>query len=206
MKILMGRLRSRAVARSCSVIWKRAVAVDADDQLAGAPQLDADGGRQAEAHGAEAAGGDELARPGGLPPLGGEHLVLADAGGDHRLAAGLLPEGLDHVLREQVLLPRLLVLERVLLPPGRPPASFHGPRSARPCAAKTRRTSSVSCGRSRFRSPTSGTVAVTSLEISAGSTSRWTILASGAKVESLPVTRSSKRAPRAMSRSAFCTV
>ncbi len=54
-------------------------------------------------------------------------------------------------------------------------------------------------------SPTSGTVAVTSLEISAGSMSRWTILASGAKAESLPVTRSSKRAPSATSRSEPCT-
>ena len=40
---------------------------------------------------------------------------------------------------------------------------------------------------------------MTSFEISAGSTSRWTTFASGAKVESLPVTRSSKRAPSAMS-------
>ena len=81
---------------------------------------------------------------------------------------------------------------------------FQAEMSLRP-PAKARRTSSVSCGRSRFMSPTSGTVAVTSLLISAGSTSMWTILASGAKADSLPVTRSSKRAPSAMRRSAPCT-
>ena len=35
--------------------------------------------------------------------------------------------------------------------------------------------------------------------------SAWMTLASGAKVDSLPVTRSSKRAPRVMSRSDFCS-
>lgn len=53
-------------------------------------------------------------------------------------------------------------------------------------------------------SPTIGTSASRFLPISAGSMSAWTILAKGAKLSSLPVTRSSKRAPRATIRSAFC--
>ena len=54
-------------------------------------------------------------------------------------------------------------------------------------------------------SPTIGTSAARFLPISAGSMSAWTTLARGAKVDSLPVTRSSKRAPRQISRSAFCS-
>ena len=46
---------------------------------------------------------------------------------------------------------------------------------------------------------------VTFLPISAGSTSAWITLACGANALSLPVTRSSKRAPMAMSRSHSCT-
>jgi hypothetical protein len=53
-------------------------------------------------------------------------------------------------------------------------------------------------------SPTIGTSAARFLPISAGSMSAWTIWALGAKVSSLPVTRSSKRAPRATIRSASC--
>ncbi len=54
-------------------------------------------------------------------------------------------------------------------------------------------------------SPTIGTSAARFLPISAGSMSAWTIFAKGAKLSSLPVTRSSKRAPRATIRSAFCS-
>ena len=49
--------------------------------------------------------------------------------------------------------------------------------------------------------PTSG---LRTLPISALSMSTWITLALGAKAETLPVTRSSKRLPRAMSRSACC--
>ena len=55
-----------------------------------------------------------------------------------------------------------------------------------------------------FASPTIGTSATRFLEISAGSMSAWMILAPGANVDSWPVTRSSNRAPRVTSRSAFC--
>ena len=56
-----------------------------------------------------------------------------------------------------------------------------------------------------LQSPTIGTSARRFLEISAGSMSACTISASGANESSLPVTRSSKRAPRATIRSAFCS-
>ena len=51
-------------------------------------------------------------------------------------------------------------------------------------------------GQRPARSPTIGTSAVRILEISAGSTSTWMTDAFVAKVSGLPVTRSSKRAPR----------
>ena len=51
-------------------------------------------------------------------------------------------------------------------------------------------------------SPTIGMCAGTFLEISAGSTSMWMNFARGANSESLPVMRSSKRAPTATMRSA----
>ena len=55
----------------------------------------------------------------------------------------------------------------------------------------------------RRQSPTMGTSGRRTLPCSAGSMSTWITLASGAKVDTLPVTRSSKRAPSVMSRSAF---
>ena len=54
-------------------------------------------------------------------------------------------------------------------------------------------------------SPTIGTSARRFLEISAGSMSAWMTLAFGANVDSWPVTRSSKRVPRAMRRSEDCS-
>ena len=54
-------------------------------------------------------------------------------------------------------------------------------------------------------SPTIGTSAARFLPISAGSMSAWITLAPGANVDSCPVTRSSKRAPSAMSRSDCCS-
>ena len=52
-----------------------------------------------------------------------------------------------------------------------------------------------------FASPTIGTSTALFLPISAGSMSTWMTLALLAKAASLPVTRSSKRTPTAMSRS-----
>ncbi len=61
-----------------------------------------------------------------------------------------------------------------------------------------------SSGSTSFTSPTIGTSAVRILPISAGSMSTCTTFASGAKSATLPVTRSSNRAPSAMMRSLSC--
>ena len=79
-----------------------------------------------------------------------------------------------------------------------PSRSGRRPSAASPCSTAT---SSAITSR---QSPTIGTSATRFLEISAGSMSAWTTSAFGANVESLPVTRSSKRAPRLTIRSAFC--
>ena len=55
------------------------------------------------------------------------------------------------------------------------------------------------------QSPTIGTSGRRTLPCSAGSMSTWMIFASGANVDTLPVMRSSKRAPSVISRSAFCS-
>ena len=70
-------------------------------------------------------------------------------------------------------------------------------------SASSARYSAVSFGRMRLESPTIGMWAGTFLEISAGSMSMWTNLARGANSASLPVMRSSKRAPIATIRSAL---
>ncbi len=54
------------------------------------------------------------------------------------------------------------------------------------------------------QSPAMATSGVRTLPSSAGSTSTWMTLASGAKAPTFPVTRSSKRAPRVSSRSDRC--
>ena len=54
------------------------------------------------------------------------------------------------------------------------------------------------------QSPTIGTSGRRTLPSSAGSMSTWMIFASGANAPTLPVTRSSKREPSAISKSAFC--
>ena len=63
----------------------------------------------------------------------------------------------------------------------------------------------VSWGSTSRSSPTIGTSAVRFLEISAGSMSMWMTFAPGANASSLPVTRSSKRAPTVISRSERCS-
>ena len=74
--------------------------------------------------------------------------------------------------------------------------------SRRAGSAAVARYSAVSFGRMLLASPTIGMWAGTFFEISAGSTSMWMNFARGANSESLPVTRSSKRAPIATIRSA----
>ena len=64
-----------------------AVADDREHQLVGPRELRADGRRQAEAHGAEAAGIDPQPRAIEADELRRPHLVLADVGGDDGVAA-----------------------------------------------------------------------------------------------------------------------
>jgi hypothetical protein len=54
------------------------------------------------------------------------------------------------------------------------------------------------------QSPTIGTSGRRTFPSSAGSMSTWITLAPGANAPTLPVTRSSKREPRAINRSHFC--
>ena len=96
---------------------QRAVAGQADDVLVGLCDLRAERGRQPEAHRAEPAGVDPLARAREAVVLGCPHLVLADVGRDDRLAVGGLVHRLDHVLRLDLGVDRVLVAERVLLLP-----------------------------------------------------------------------------------------
>ncbi len=77
----------------------RAIAGDAADHRVRVGKLGPHGSRNAEAHGAEAAGVDPLARFDKRIVESGKHLVLADVGGDERLTLRHLVEGLDHLLR-----------------------------------------------------------------------------------------------------------
>ena len=134
---------------------------------------------------------------------GRPHLVLADVRDERRVVAGGLADPARRRSRRRA---------------GR----CATPRSRASGASRTRRASSASSRevgrallrrdrldlrrsaprRTRFTSPTIGTSTATFLPISAGSMSTWTIRAYGAKVGTWPVTRSSKRMPRAISRSA----
>ena len=177
-----------------------AVAGEADDLLVGHRDLGADRRRQAEAHRPEAAGVEPPVGLGEVVVLRRPHLVLADVGGDDRVAVGRAVHLLDHELRLDLGVGRVLVAERVLLLPAAdplPPLVEAGALGAlgavlagqlrQHVLARRRRSG---CGRGR------------SCEISAGSTSMWTNLARGANSLSLPVIRSSKRAPIATIRSA----
>ena len=168
--------------------------------LVGHRDLGADRRRQAEAHRPEAAGVEPPARLGEVVVLRRPHLVLADVGGDDRVALGRPVHLLDHELRLDLLIGRVLVVQRVLLLPaaGSAPTSRRGAIAS----ASSARYSRVSFGSTFLTSPTIGMWAGTFLEISAGSTSMWTNFARGANSLSLPVIRSSKRAPIATIRSA----
>src|SRR5690606_39106855 len=76
-----------------------AVAVDVDHHLVRACELRADRGRQAEAHGAHAAGGQPQPRLAKIEVLRRPHLVLTDAGADDRPPARDRIELLDHRVR-----------------------------------------------------------------------------------------------------------
>jgi len=123
--------------------------------------------------------------------LRGPHLMLADVGDDHGVPSGQLAQLLDDVLRADLLAGR--VPERVFALPlcDRRQPVFGG-------KALTRL---VSSGRMLRTSPTIGTSTATFLLIAAGSTSDVDDGRLGANFSTFPVTRSSNRAPTAMSTS-----
>ena len=65
-----------------AVHLERTVARYANDRLVGASQSSADGGREAESHGAQAAGGKERPRQFAIDELCSPHLMLANFGDD----------------------------------------------------------------------------------------------------------------------------
>ena len=85
------------------------------DDLVGQRELGADGGRQAEAHGAQAARADELARLAAIVELRRPHLILAHFRGDDGLALAGPVDLADHVLRLEAAI--VLPLQRVLALP-----------------------------------------------------------------------------------------
>ena len=151
-------------------------------------------GGQAEAHRAQAARLDPAPRLGEVEVLRRPHLVLADVGREDAVALvrGLV-ERLDEELRLDLGVGRVVVAQRVLGAPAARSAPTTPP--AAPGRAPSARYSVTSRPRMFFASPTIGMCAGTFLEISAGSMSMWMNFARGANSESLPVIRSSKRAP-----------
>ena len=101
-----------------------AVAVDGPHRAVGPADLGADGGRDREAHRAEAAGVDPRVGLGEPPVLRRPHLVLADAGGEDRA----LGRGVAQLLQAELRLERVarlarLVGQRELLAPARDAAA-----------------------------------------------------------------------------------
>ncbi len=76
-----------------------AVARDVNHEFVGLSSLRADGRRKTEAHHAQPAGRNETARVAIQAIQRRPHLVLADFGGDNRLAFGQLGNRFDHLLR-----------------------------------------------------------------------------------------------------------
>src|SRR3954462_14632798 len=95
-----------------------AVTCEAHNRVLRLGDLGADRRREAEAHGAEPARVDPAARLGEVVVLRAPHLVLADVGGDDRVATGRRVHRLDHPLRLDLVVLGVLVAERVLLLPG----------------------------------------------------------------------------------------
>src|SRR5262249_35362597 len=92
-----------------------AVAHYGPDLLARVRERGADRGRPSEAHRARAAARDPMSVRARETELCGPHLVLTDVGGDDRIALRDRVQPVEHVLRAQPTLPR--VLERILLAP-----------------------------------------------------------------------------------------
>ena len=211
-----------------------AVAVDGPDHLVGSADLGPDGRGDGESHGPEPAGVDPRVGVVELPPLGGEHLVLADARGDDGVLWGHVAQRLDDELGLERSVPGLLVVDQreLLLPlpqlgppgrqtlPGEPRRQRVG-RGGRAGHGVRRRTPGAAPGRSEWASPQrvegeqqlldhqpavagDGHVGVAHLVELGRVDVDMDDLASGAKALILPVTRSSNRLPRAISRSDRC--
>ncbi len=100
MKTFTGRRYCASGRELLDVHQDRGLAGDVDHQALRVGHLHTHGGRQAVAHGAQAAGGHPAVRLLELEELRGPHLVLADLGGDVGIAVlGQLIEPLDRVLR-----------------------------------------------------------------------------------------------------------
>ena len=196
-RTLTGSFSQKQVASSWMFIWKLPSPSMSITRRSGMRDLGAHGGGQAEAHRAQAAAGQPASRSVELEELGGPHLVLADAHRDDRVAilrsvrhsseiacCGRMPSNSSVVVERIVLLPSHDTAD----------ASRTGLRAARPsCSAPVRKY---------FTSLQIGMWATLFLFSSEASMSTCTILACLANSESLPVTRSSNRTPRASSRSA----
>ena len=167
------------VASSWLVIWKQPSPSIAQTVASGQADLGAHRGRHRVAHRAGAAGVEPGVRVLVLDELRGPHLVLADAGDVDRVRTGDLAQPLDHVLRGQRAVGRLVV--------ARAGTSRASGRAARHQPVRSARwpASYSACDRARRarsmtsrQSPTIGTSAARFLPISAGSMSACTISAS----------------------------
>ena len=88
------------------------VTVHRPHRLVGPADLGPDGGGHGEAHGAEAAGVHPGVGVVELPPLGGEHLVLADPGGHDGVLGRGVAQGLQHELGLEGTGTRLLLVDQ----------------------------------------------------------------------------------------------
>ena len=200
---LIGMPSSAQVASSWLVIWKQPSPSIAQTVLSGRADLGAHRGRNGEPHGAEAAGVQPVA-------------AASRNGGTARptSGAGRRPRCRWRPGRRSCRSARSRTAGTASRPRVRRTPSGYFARTSLAAGDARRRT--TGCGRrSRSRpasaairsamtslqSPTIGTSAARFLPISAGSMSAWITFASGANESSLPVTRSSNRAPRQMSRS-----
>jgi hypothetical protein len=175
---------------------KAAVSGNAKNRGVGTAHLGPQGCGKAKAHGTQASGGDQAAGVLKLIIEGGPHLMLAHLGGDDGLALCLAADLLDDFLGFDALGGGLVAegfFRATLRFAPTTPSYLLLPGNPSECPERI-----------RFTSPTMGISTLTFLPISAGSISAWMMRALGAKALSFPVTRSSKRAPTAKSRSASC--
>ncbi len=179
-----GSLWICAVASSLQVIWKPPSPTIAQTFLPGLRELRADRGGQAEAHGPGAAAREPVPVAARAAELRGPHLVLAHVGGEDRVALRERVQAVEHVLRAQASL--LRVLERILLAPAAHCFSHS--------AVSAISTSGIRSSITSRASPWIATSGRMILSNSAASMSMWILTASRQKSETRPVMRSSQRA------------